>query len=1689
MGLAVCGVAAGLLNAGVAQAQPAGEADEKVGTNPFMCWTSGGGEGYNDPMMESTDEGKVFGKGTISGVTGHRDSVNYGWGSHEFEYAVDRGDYSTLGLDYKLEPSKDDRMLGYGADRDPLDVLDDEVKVVNAVGPRVVEYPVGALFSSLPELVDYTWYMDVVYPLLSNKDRSINDTMVADLGGVLGAPAADGWPPTGDLRSAPVWVDGQSNRTGVPWKSLAEYQNRRAVARPSAYKLQRVSVGFSDPENPAGGLFPDYVGLELDRQASDADLVSGTTTTLADGRRLVHGVHQLPSTEFKSSSRNHCSNTVCTGNSNTVGTPVIMEGHSVSVDINDQETAFNELAVADREVLYLDPREAGTKDAVSETQVSMEDLRHRGRSTTATRKGGVKGYSDLAMEDTHHDEIHASIDLSKEFRRSFSWNLKVPNLGKVNLLPFGRNPVTYSQYAGGVRDPSLNEPYQAGQVTSRELAHMGYRQPSVSRAFPLRDGEGLSPTMVVMNEEVSPAHIRWPVYLYDMAWYLYELPQDHNRDGAWLTWLSDEGGKRLVYSGYGQTAKDLTEEGWNANLPVCKVDGEVITQDNLVCAGNTEENDGKPWLGTKGLEEALVRGTAEDVYLPFDTFAEDDDGLLLRKSRLVKQGVESPVGGYADGVDLSKFVFVIREREAMGSRDAREGHNFKARYGVPGEHEAAANYLRGWRSRAIDPNRPYLMVLTFYEALDPSDNSMKEDRKRRYSIRAQDSSSALDDQEVLLPDRQIRRVICRVLVLPGGFSPAVQESKTVFESAFEWIEKQMKKVGEGWVKIMAGATRAVIKFPNWLVQQNARLACAGLHKVDEVTALPSSAVIGRAAHARVAATGELRIIDAVRSRVEGIESCKRISTPAVPTCSTETDFIVDNECVELPQMNLKVHDAKYMRLENPVDYRLFGVQHRERWSGDDLGELGEGEDEVLVVESVGIPSGVSGMDSRVVSWNDKFYQVESNDAALLNVTHWTQMGLTQVYLEWGYRWADVSPKVDRSIDGFVVYVQPDYKSWPRRGEKYAYRYFLPKYVVEQVGTSEDQEDATGYLRSLRGFNVGSLGYDAEGKDTKRGHALVRDYHGPVRVRGAARVGGVDDEVPAFNHLLRNMPLAPGFRHGFQVAPYVGDPEGRYVEGPVSDMLYVDGGKAACLEREGPDGTFPAGLEAVRELYDCGGAEVSRDVGMVEDGFRVGLLGLTGTDLCYDIFSSTPAGLTWDNDAVRQVWGLVWILAGGVLFTLLVWQGLKMTYDMWLEPQPAIGLRQLVPRFFLAVILGAGSLFICQVVLTLASDLTCFVAQMTGMSMWGVVGSTLGTMVDGFGVWNEGILRFVDEMHFGQLLLAGVKILAMAFVVLLIFLFLIILFFKVMVAMLIRVALLAVLVALSPLAFAFFASDATAHWTKKWVSLFLGTTFQQVVVLIVIYLGGQLLATYMGSGADDGLSTMLTGMLLALMSLFVADRVPAIVNPGGQGMFQGFGQALGMAAAGAVTVATMGMGAAYGLGAAGVGMARGGIGAMRGGDDGGASATIPGGGGGAGGGGGGSPSTPPVVSPQTPGSFGTGAGGGVGGQAPGAGGRTGTLGRAWGAGVGAGQTGLRAAGYVPSQVLSGMRSGARRGTGFNSRMRDHLTGSSLFRGGSRSDDAARAMQDMGRSQARQGEAAQEQSAEMIQLLRQLNQRGP
>ena len=120
-----------------------------------------------------------------------------------------------------------------------------------------------------------------------------------------------------------------------------------------------------------------------------------------------------------------------------------------------------------------------------------------------------------------------------------------------------------------------------------------------------------------------------------------------------------------------------------------------------------------------------------------------------------------------------------------------------------------------------------------------------------------------------------------------------------------------------------------------------------------------------------------------------------------------------------------------------------------------------------------------------------------------------------------------------------------------------------------------------------------------------------------------------------------------------------------------------------------------------------------------------------------------------------------------------------------------------------------------------------------------------------------------------------------------------------------------MIALAPVAFAFFASDATSHWTKKWLGMFLGATFQQVLVLVVIYIGVSMIGDYLSRGTDVSLVDLVVGMILTFITLSLAAAVPDIVNPGAKGIFSGFTQMAGMAMAAGMVVASAGVGAVMG----------------------------------------------------------------------------------------------------------------------------------------------------------------------------------
>ena len=401
-------------------------------------------------------------------------------------------------------------------------------------------------------------------------------------------------------------------------------------------------------------------------------------------------------------------------------------------------------------------------------------------------------------------------------------------------------------------------------------------------------------------------------------------------------------------------------------------------------------------------------------------------------------------------------------------------------------------------------------------------------------------------------------------------------------------------------------------------------------------------------------------------------------------------------------MRMRVRNAEFIRPPAPagVDYREYRVRPPGRAGSPSFGERG-----------------ASSERSTKEGFIPKFLPVEDPLATPRPSLTGRNVGLTRAFVDWDFRWDTVSPDIHDVIEGYTVYVHPDPKSSPVPVPESGWAFNLPKLV--EVKTPPDipgDPDSYEHFR-IGGFSVGGLEqYDSMSTLARPGSDSLVSFQ--IENAGADKtpIGSarVKAEYDSFNSYMHNMPLAPGFVHAFEVRPYVGSPgESTFKQGPLSERLMLRGGNVACDHVSGPG----ADVADIQGLYNCGPRSPA-GMGYDDDEFRPGLLALTGTDICSDIFSSTPAGFTWDNPVVKQVWWLVSIIAGGVLFTLLVWQGLRMTYDVWLDPQPSTGFRELVPRFLLSAALTAGSLLICRMVLVLASDLTCFVAQYTGMSMWG-----------------------------------------------------------------------------------------------------------------------------------------------------------------------------------------------------------------------------------------------------------------------------------------------------------------------------------------------------------------------------------
>lgn len=1094
--------------------------------------------------------------------------------------------------------------------------------------------------------------------------------------------------------------------------------------------------------------------------------------------------------------------------------------------------------------------------------------------------------------------------------------------------------------------------------------------------------------------------IQWPVNFSDVAWYLFDIQPDTSGEHAYagdFDALTRHRSFGVVTAATGYAADSYPmydfvvceDHIWTAGTtgsarseePTCRVPDPLPGEPADPEAGQAVTGN---VLSHKYLDDwhrrlSMMRGgdVAADAD-PKGVFPFEDrhgmawrstpagrvpqDGRRLQSSWLVMQGVASPDDTTSKGVRTHSTVrFEIKDNAWFGADSAlSRGEEGLIQYGFPPHFQdagaspktqAAGLRMMGRYERSdgvpdtgvLDPDQGYLLVVTFYQ--------VKEDSNKGFHMIAFDAETSSVIAKT--PGYQVRRVICRVWIPAASEVGAASAPKSLLQKIREKVGDAASSMFDALEGMLTSVLQIIYRGQFQLVRATSGAVCTGMQVMD-------SWAVGRDVENTFAARTDDEAVllnPAVVADKQGIKDCGTLEAREVRVCDSSLgDINFRGRCRQLPKLKLGVTQ---MELYNPVAYE------------DDADTTDV--DDLTFTEVIPVYDANAGAYGVPVRRDVVFHAIDEETVAYdtaartRRVARWSdpyKAGLTELEIEWEVEDESVEEGLRDLVNGYVIEFVPDPRSM-------RYGVGLDDYIDVRVprytrygecaglGAGVSASDAPK-IGEIVGVRLGAL--DAKARTEREvshrlGSGACQDV-GVETISHATVLRGVDgltvnvhppipnvDSSEFLNAVVKAMPLAPTWEHTIRVRAYHGVPGAPgYREGPPSDQLSVFGNNAACLYQDRlPGGMDPAALEAEKEkinsLYGCTASQVQVGKAQAGDSLVSRVLSPVGSDICKDLFTATPGHLTWDNPVVRQLWTLMWVLSGLVLLALLLWQGVKMSYDMWVDPQPSVGLRELVPRMLLAVVLAASSLWICQVVLVLASDLTCFVAQATGTTMWSIVSSTVGDVMRIFQQW-EYSLALDDEASLADVLMAWLKLIVVVFVILIFLIMFVIVFIKVCIMMLIRLVTLAALIVFAPLAFTLYASDSTAHWTRLWLKMFLGTTFVQAVVLIVLYMGINLMTTALSFGGvaavseeEKGLSDLIVGILIAFLTFGLADSVPKIINPAGQGLtdsVRGMGRmAVGGALLGAGAVAGLATGGASVVAQGGVAAARGAAGGWRG----------------------------------------------------------------------------------------------------------------------------------------------------------------
>ena len=279
---------------------------------------------------------------------------------------------------------------------------------------------------------------------------------------------------------------------------------------------------------------------------------------------------------------------------------------------------------------------------------------------------------------------------------------------------------------------------------------------------------------------------------------------------------------------------------------------------------------------------------------------------------------------------------------------------------------------------------------------------------------------------------------------------------------------------------------------------------------------------------------------------------------------------------------------------------------------------------------------------------------------------------------------------------------------------------------------------------------------------------------------------------------------------------------------------------------------------------------------------VGLARTTSTDVVGimgwllgngNVISQTPPVLSYDNDAVRQLWGAMRTAANAGLAVVAAWGGLSMILNPHLRT-PYHGALELGPRLLLSALLVNTSLDWGHFVIDLNNAL-CQALGTREIPAWNVV-------------MQQGLSSLlVDLVAVLIYLLMGVLLLLQ---------------------MLMRLALVDVLLVVAPLALLGWVLPQTNGWSRLWFTTFFGTVFAQFLQVLVLQLGVQLvryapsLLVGAASNTPDNGRVWLVALLLGIAILQLARKVPRLLP----GVFGGGGDALLMGLARSVAYRGVGL---------------------------------------------------------------------------------------------------------------------------------------------------------------------------------------